>query len=424
MVDHSAARDLQAPTHSGSPEAAPEQEATRGDLAIQRLLAFGRPQPREVAAVIAQFPADRPAIYAVLHRMLGNAFANEVLAEGTAAESTISTERSETVEGGDTSTIDRLREQSVVLADTRPAPTPSTAQDVKDLLVKRPTATRGAGGYAAWLVEAKRLGFVESENIMTNAQLGDFVASRPVRTYEYHKEVTPDRERQRKQETNGKLDNATRVPGKKWEWDIDLIESPILETLVAVARARITEWQKAGGAPKVILRLGDFVRADMWFDTSPRSDAPPHEPGTAMDLHFVGTANSASYVLQLLDDLPAIGSITIFRDTDNTLHLDRRAGGYGLGIPAQGDFIDHDLAIDDAGRSPSQAKAETAAGNDHTKRPEARGVKMFTGHVLRSTATWTNGAWKWSEWAATNESLATHLRSVALKRALASFGAP
>jgi hypothetical protein len=160
----------------------------------------------------------------------------------------------------------------------------------------------------------------------------------------------------------------------------------------------------------------------MWFNPPAKGDAPIHAPGTAMDLHFVGNANSEGYVLQLLQDLPAIGTLTVFRDTDSTLHLDRRDGGYGLGIPAKGDFLRADMAIDESGRCPGQRAAEQAAGADHSRTLEAKGIEKFGGTVKRSTATWSNGTWQWSKWTPTNESLVDHIRSAKVRAAITNFG--
>lgn len=315
---------------------------------------------------------------------------------------------------------DPLGDSATVHADTKQVQAP--AKDaVTELLKKTPTTTRGNNGYAAWLLEAIRLGFV-SVAAISKPQLEDLVAGRPVRTYEYHHKVTKQDEERRKRDTKGKLDNVQRVPDREWEWSIDVKEAPILETLVAVAKARITEWRRTGGERRVMLKLGDFMRADMWYTPKNPAAVPPHEPGTAMDLRFVGNPNSEDYVLQLLQDLPAGGTVTTFRDTDDTLHLDRRSSGYGLGIPAKGDFIPAENAIGVDGRCPAQKAAELDAGGDQSRTLEAKGVVLFSDKVQRSTATWTNGKWQWTPWAVTQESLVSYIRSHKVRDAINGFG--
>ena len=406
-----------------TPEPTRDAPPTRGDQALQRLLAHGRPQPREVALVVAQFPGDRSAIFTMLQRTLGNAFVQQVLA------STAGSERAEEIDASEPSNLGRLREESEVSADTerkkgQPACERGSSTDaaVAALVNLKPTDARGPKGHAAWLVEAQRLCFVNVPNIMTYEQLLDLVEGRPVRTYEFNKDrkVSDKDIAARKQVTNGKLDNAHRLPGTQ-QYDIDLTALPILETLVAVARTRIREWQKVGGPKPTVLSLASFVRADMWFNPS-SADPSPHEPGTAIDLGFVGTANSAGDVFELLKDLPPSGSIEVFRDTNSSLHLDRRPSGYGLGIPAAGDFIPGDMAIDpDTRRCPAQDKAEATA--DPSKGTiEVRGVEMFRGVVSRAQATWSAGKWQWGPWTQTGESILDRLRNQKLKPAIQAFG--
>lgn len=378
--------------------------------------------------VIAQFPGDRAAIFAMLQRTLGNAFAQQVIASSGAEESALAKESSELVDASEPSSIDRLREQTEVAADTNARPGQPTCKPVASndaavtaLVNRQPTGAGGPDGYAAWLKEAQRLCLVTIPTIMTYEQLNDLVAGRPVRTYEFDKDhdVGPAREAARKKATKGKLDNAHRAPGTRQQWDIDLTVLPILETLVAVTRKRINEWQKVGGPAPKVLSLGQFVRADMWYDTGEK--VPPHEPGAAIDLFFVGRVNTAADVLELLEDLPPVGTIEVFRDNNNALHLDRRPTGYGLGVPAAGDFIDSDMAIDDNGKCPAQRKAE-ATGDPSKGTIDVRGVVNFSSKVLRRKATFHDGAWAWGAWTETNESVLDHLRNPKLKPALEAFG--
>jgi len=318
---------------------------------------------------------------------------------------------------------DPLRDDTTVHADNAPAKDSSKDDKaIEDLVQKKPTTTRGANGYAAWLVEAASLKLVSLGQAAP--QLADLAAGRPVRTKEFRHKITKEQEEKRKRETKGKLDNVHRVPGQEYQWDIDAKETPILETLVAVARNRINAWRGTGKPRTALLKLGDFMRADMWYTPANRPDLPsPHEPGTAIDLYFVGKDNGEAYVLQLLGDLPASGTITPFRDTDSTLHLDRRDGGYGLGIPATGDFLPAENAIDQrTDRCPAQEHAEQAAGDDHSRTLEVKGIKMFGAGVMRSTATWNGSRWQWTSWAATNESLLNHVRSAKVRDAIKNFG--
>jgi len=315
----------------------------------------------------------------------------------------------------DTRTSDAFDDGSQVRADT-------TVSPIASLMQKQPTTTRGPNGYAQWLRDAIALKLVSVDgkaSLMAKEQLADLAEGRPVKTYEFHNEVTPAREKLRRQQTGKKLDDTHRV--SDWEWTINMQIAPILETLVAVVKARV---KANGGAKSTVLHLGQFVRADMWFDPPDGpSGVPIHSTGSAVDLFFVGKTNGAEDVLHLLEDLPP-GKIEVFRDTDSALHLDRRAGGYGLGVPAMGDYLPPENAIDPkTGRCPAQKRAETDA-SDHSRPLVAKGIKNHNGHVFRSTATWQNGAWQWSTWSETSESLVDYIQSAKLREALENFGTP
>src|SRR5689334_14858163 len=64
----------------------------------------------------------------------------------------------------DTRTSDAFDDVAGVRADTTPSPpTVKAPDDVDKLVQKTPTTTKGPTGYAAWLLEAKALGFVRAE---------------------------------------------------------------------------------------------------------------------------------------------------------------------------------------------------------------------------------------------------------------------
>jgi hypothetical protein len=330
-------------------------------------------------------------------------------------------------------------------APTMKADTQQSSNEVTALLAKHPTKTRGPDGYAAWLLEADRLGFVDAHTqVMTAAQLHNLLDEKtPVRTWEYNQDddVDENAEKNRKKATNGQLDNANRVPAEKnkkpWrpspvadrgykpnEWDIKLAETPILGPLVEVARARIQTWLTKGG-PKTALSLGDFVRADMWYDTHEK--APPHEPGTAMDLGFAGRGARDTEVLELLHDLPARGGLTVFLDNDGALHLDVRPDGYGLGIPSGGEFIPRDIVIEHDDHGVPTQKAEQAAGDNHGGTLHATGVKRFSGVISNGVATWgvvdaktKREGWKWT-WTQTTESMLKYMSNQKLLAAINAY---
>ncbi|HTL36896.1 MAG TPA: hypothetical protein VL326_27360 [Kofleriaceae bacterium] len=343
-----------------------------------------------------------------------------------------------------------LRSAPTMKADTQQTSGPVQDPDVKALLEKHPTKTRGPDGYAAWLLEAIRLELVaapsDKDNPMPVAQLHDLVdPKKPVRTWEYKQDDKVDEkaEEDRKKATKGQLDNAHRVPADKdhpskiksptadrgykpYEWDIDIKEAPILEPLVAVARARITAWMKNGGQKKKVLSIGDFVRADMWHG-SPDS-VPIHNPGTAMDLFFAGRGTRDGETMELLDDLPARAKLVVFLDNPGALHLDVRGSDtYGLGIPSGPEFIPLDIVIehDDHG-APTRA-AEQAAGGNQSGTLSATGVKRFSGVVSKGTATWgvvdkkTNKmGWVWT-WTPTNESMLKYMNNTKLLNAINAY---
>lgn len=371
-----------------------------GEMLVHRLLARGRPQPHEVARLIAHHPDDRLAIIQALHQTLGNAFVAQVLSADKDHDH------------------DDEHEHSSLLDTTTLAQVPNARVDPIDaLLAWSPTQTRGPDGTAAWMLRAKELGFVTS-SAGTVSELGDLRDNKQeVRTSEKEpgQAYEDEKRKQDKKRPKPRLDRVTKVgTGKTYEgYDVGIDESTILQTLVGVAHARIRAWRATGAQKKpIVLKLGDFVRGDAGFGGS------PHTGGNAMDLFFLGANNNDGDVIDLLHDLPAGPPLVIVRDTNNALHLDRLDGRYGLGVPSMGDYLPSELDLEK-----TKAAAVAAAGNDHTQKLEATGIEWGVGWVQKYSATWNDKhGWVWT--LERNVELAENrLKSTKLRDAIADYRA-
>lgn len=381
-----------------------------GELATRRLLAFGHPQPRQVARILLQFPDDRLAIIALLHRTLGNGFASEVLSILPELEA-----------GADAG---KAPDPLVTMAETPissappqgVAPVAAPDQDVADLRAWKPTQTGGDRGYAAWLLRARQLGFLSATG-RSLPELGDFVAGRMIHSPN-EQPLSQDDEDAGRKAGGHKLDKVHRTPTG---YDVDLKEAPILATIVTILSARIGEWAtNGGGKRRPLLRLGDFVRGDVGFGAK-----SPHNEGVAIDLDFVGQKNSAQDVIDILRVLPP-GRLEVFSDNNDALHLDRRPGGFGLGLPSKGDYLSsrHAINPDRPWRNAEQDRVEREAGDDHGKTLHANGLVLYKGTATAS-ATWDarRSRWEWSKWVLTGDSVEPYLVSPVLHAAIADYRA-
>jgi hypothetical protein len=367
----------------------------RGEMMVRGLLALGRPDPREVARLIAQYPGERTAIIEALHQTLGNAFVAQVL---------------------NAKPDDRASEHAPV-ADTTTLAVPATQRDpIDDLLAWVPAQTRGDRGTAAWLLRATELGFVMTPK-RTVRELADLRDNKQqVRTGEGEPDadVEAGHRAEDKKLEKPRLDRVKKVgAGKTYEgYDVGIDESSILHTLVELVRTRITAW-RANGSPnkRLALHLGDYVRGDAGFGGS------PHTGGNAMDLYFLGAANGEGDVLDLLHDLPPGPRLEVFRDSNNALHLDRIGGRYGLGVPSQGEYMPPELDMER-----NQAAAIAAAGADHAQTIEATGIVWGSGWVQTFSAKWNGKKWVWTF--VRNVGLAEqHIKSAKLHDAIADYRA-
>jgi hypothetical protein len=192
----------------------------------------------------------------------------------------------------------------------------------------------------------------------------------------------------------------------------------VLETIVHIVTKRIEAWRAAGGTeprPKV-LKLGDFVRADFWFNGD-----SPHRKGIGIDLYAQGKDIAPSDAIDLLRDMPS-GRLTVFLDNPNALHIDRRGPkSFGLGIPANYIADEYRMGPGPNYRSGSQDRAEHEAANDHGRTLKATSISTVDGSFFEATATWSEDHWKWTRWAKASGDIVPYILDHGLRQAIADY---
>jgi hypothetical protein len=418
-VGHEAAE--QQPDHARSAEQPAQQGA--GTQALHQLLAGGRPDPREVAALIAQFPGDSSAMLSTLHATLGNQFVNAVMASEQTVAPAVAPSVGDLGDLGDLgSTAEpELGNELQGVTDEAKAPAPASAKDLADadaLIKLNPVGTRGPDGTAAYLIAAIDRGFVGAFD-KTKKQLQQFKDN--TATTIHSSEGTPWEDPKRKPGTRpnedaGKaaaLKKGIKISGTAGQYDVEIDQSSILATLVAVVHKRVERWRaKAEGKKQHVLSLGDYVRGDPGYDGS------LHSTGRAIDTAFLRTyANTTEEAIALLEDLPAGPRKMVFPDGAG-VHINNDGNGYGFGFGF--DFFEGPSL------PAAQKAAEAAEGADHTKTLEAEGLVWGRTVLGKNTATWDakTKAWVWgAKPTDTRKSAEPFLKSDRLRATLKNLGA-
>ena len=389
-------------------------ESVGADTLVRRQpLAGGQPAPALARGTIPP-PVDVAARSSLL-RGVSNRFVGPA---GSHAPDDTKTSRNDRE-------MDTSADHTVSLPDVgvhADAPTPANPKDLADasaLIQLNPVGTRGPKGTAAFFIEAIRRGFV-SAFPQTEKQLQQFVddKSKSIHSEEnfptmWEDETHTKKVWDKKTEDKGKAaakQKGLTITGQMGKYDVDLDQSPILESLVTVTKTRIERWRTPPvvGPKQVVLELGEYVRGDPGFGGS------RHTTGNAIDVAFLNTkVSTEDQAIELIQDLPPGKRIMVFPDGDGVhVNIDGKGYDFGFGI----EFFTTPFLASEQARE--MKKAASAATRPATLR--ARGLIWGSTASYESTATWNGKEWSWSS--VQTGSAEEHLKSPRLKAALQNVG--
>lgn len=387
---------------------------------VRHLLALGPLPPfDEVVAVLERYPAEAAELVYFMHKAYGNRYVAEVVKRWNTGNA-----KQQPPAG----VVANAELEPAVVADTQvstSAPAPAETTDkYSDLLATPHNGTRGPDGTAAWLLEAVKLGLIEARDGAAD-ELQQFVDdAKLIRTKEGRVSKEYEKKGRAKAKREGHpIDNVHDVKGSRTQFDVEIDQAPILETLVGLVTNRVTTWRAAGskGAPRK-LEIQNLVRGDPGYGGS------VHTNGIAVD---IGIANDdLGGFLQVLEDLPPGARVAVFPDGEESMHVNHHAdskhqavgGDFDFGFPKS--FFDMLVAKDKDHFPAAQKQVEMEEGADHTKPLTAKRLVWGSRHVYGAHAKWDDatGAWKWSSWDTTGGTAEDHLKNKKLKTALAGLG--
>lgn len=394
-------------------EVAKPESVGADTLVRQQGLAGGPRAAGTVPPETTQAPVDIDGRSSLL-RSAANRFGNPTLARAPTTTPT----------SLDDLGIDRVEEPepswlptAEVHADTK-TPPPASAKDLADadaLIKLTPVGTRGPNGTAAFLIAAIDAGFVAAFP-KTKKQLQQFVDDKSSSIHSDENYPTKWNEKKERvfdkdAEDNGKAAAHAKgltIKGTKGSYDVEIDQSPILESLVTIARARIERWRKAGvGSKQVVLSLGDYVRGDPGYGGS------NHTTGKAIDVAFLETkVSSEDQAIELVQDLPPGPRMLVYPDGAG-VHINVNGKGFDFGFGREfftGPFLDT-----------QQSEEMKKAGSDHSQPLHATGLSWGFSTFAKSTATWNDEkGWSWSKPAQSAGSAEAHIKSAKLRAVLAN----